>query len=117
MTDAEERQARREAQIERARRINMLDYRQLVNFIHRLAAIVPADVDRVLAEFDANAPKPRPEKQLHPVIFYGSDIHRNETGGGLLAYCNVCASWHEHVDDGAGLAEFERLVRVHSGIA
>ena len=117
MTPAEEIRARREAQVKRSRRIDALDADQLANFIHRLAAIVPGDIDRVLAEFDANAPRPRTEKLLHPVIFYGSDRHRNETGGGLLAYCNLCVSWHEHVDDGAGLAEFQRLVSVHSGIA
>ena len=117
MTPAEEIQARREAQIKRSRRIDALEIGQLVDFVHRLAAIVPGDVDRVLAEFDANAPRPRAEKQLHPVTFYGSDIHRNETGGGLLAYCNVHTSWHEHIDDGASLAQLERLVRVHSGIA
>ena len=118
MTPAEEIQARRDAQIKRSRRIDALDASQLANFIHRLAAIVPGDVDRVLAEFDANAPRPRAEPKLHPVVFYGSDIHGGDTGGGLSAYCDLHApSWHRHIEDGHDLADLESLVRQHSGIS
>ena len=113
MTPAEEIQARRDAQIRRSRRIDALATDQLANFIHRLAVIVPGDVDRVLAEFDANAPRPRTEKLLHPVTFYNSEM---VSGLGLIAYCALDVNWHESIEDGLGLAELERVVREHSGI-
>lgn len=113
MTPAEANQERRDAAIKRGRRIDALDAGQLANFIHRLAAIEPAAIDRVLAEFDANAPRPRAEKVLHPVTFYGSG---DDVVTGMVAYCALDVLWHEHLDDGQGLADLERVVRKHSGI-
>ena len=113
MTPAEASQARRAAAIERGHRIDALDAGQLANFLHRIAAIEPSVVDRVLAEFDANAPKPRAERLLHPVTFYGgAEIE----GSGLMAYCSLDVLWHEQIDDGNGLADLERVVRKHSGL-
>jgi hypothetical protein len=118
VTPAEACQERRIASIRRSHRIDALDAGQLANFIHRLAAIMPGDVDRVLAEFDANAPRPRAEPQLHPVTFYAADPedHDLPDGGGLLAYCRLCPNWHSHIHDGESLADLERRVREHSGI-
>lgn len=117
MTPAEATQKRRDAAIRRAHRIDALDPGQLANFIHRLAAIEPAQVDRVLAEFDANAPKARAEKLLHPVTFYGNCGDDMALGlGGLVAYCALDVNWHAHLEDGHGLPELQRLVREHSGI-
>jgi hypothetical protein len=118
VTPAEANQERRETAIRRAHRIDALEAGQLANFIHRLAAIEPAVVDRVLGEFDANAPKPRAEPKLHPVAFYAADPENRDLpdGGGLLAYCRLCLDWHEHSGDGSTLADLEHVVRVHSGI-
>ena len=113
MTPAEADQERRTAAIRRAHRIDALETGQLVNFIHRLAAIVPGDVDRVLAEFDASAPKPRSEPKLHPVSFYSTG---EDVVSGLTAYCAVDVLWHEHIDDGASLEYLQTVVRRHSGI-
>ena len=117
VTPQEASQERRDAAIKRGRRIDGLEAGQLANFIHRLAAIEPAVVDRVLAEFDANSPKPRTEKLLHPVTFYGNAGDDVAMGlGGIVAYCAVDVLWHAHLEDGHGLPELERLVREHSGI-
>ena len=115
MTPAEANQARRGEAIRRSHRIDALAAGQLLNFIHRMAAIVPADVDRVLAEFDANAPKPRTERKLHPVTFYGNC---DMSGGlsGLVAYCTLDPGWLAMLEDGQDLAELERLVRDHSRV-
>ena len=113
MTPAEETQARRAAAIKRGHRIDALEPGQLANFIHRLAAIEPSVVDRVLAEFEANAAKPRTEKLLHPVTFYSST---DDVVSGLMAYCSMDPLWHEHIEDGQGLADLERVVRRHSGL-
>ena len=115
MTPAEASQARREASIRRSHRIDALGADQLLNFIYRLAVIIPADVDRVLDEFDANAPKPRIEPKLHPVTFGGRG---RECEPGLLAVCQLrqCEQWHVHIEDGRNLSGLEQLVRDHSGI-
>lgn len=112
MIPGEEAQARRDAAIRRGRRIDALDPGQLANFIHRLAAIVPGDVDRVLGEFDANVPRPRTEQLLHPVSFYGAGAN----AAGIAAYCSLDPLWHTLIEDGHGLPDLERLVREHSGI-
>ena len=112
MTPEEASQERRDAAIKRGRRIDALEAGQLANFIHRIAAIDPLGVDRVLAEFDANAPKPRTEPKLHPVTFYGSELPVR----GVTAYCDIDKLWHVHLEDGHSLADFERLVREHSEI-
>jgi hypothetical protein len=111
VTPAEACQERRIASIRRSHRIDALDAGQLANFIHRLAAIVPGDIDRVLAEFDANAPRPRAEPQLHPVLYYGA-----EDGDGIRAYCDLCRLWHADLEDGRSLAQLEHVARRHSGI-
>jgi len=118
MTPAEANHTRREAALGRARRIDALDPGQLANFIHRMAAIVPADVDRVLDEFDANAPKPRAEKQLHPVTIYSADPESPELpdGGGFIMYCRLCPDYHQHIHDGQGLPDLNQLAARHSGI-
>lgn len=111
MTPAEANQARRDAAIGRSHRIDRLDFAQLLNFIHRLAAIEPDVVDRVLAEFDANAPRSRSEPKLHPVTF-------SRGLWGLVAFCQLqqCAGWHLQIEDGHNLPYLERRVREHSGI-
>ena len=117
MTPDEANQERRDAAIRRGRRIDALDSGQLANFIHRVAAVSPAVVDRVLTEFDANAPKPRTEKMLHPVTFYGNCGDDVTQGfGGIVAYCELDVLWHTTIEDGHGLPDLERLVREHSGI-
>ena len=116
MTPDQANQERRDAAIKRGRRIDALDAGQLANFLHRVAAIEPAVVDRVLAEFDANAPKPRSEPKLHPVTFYGIDEYGSHSRGGLVAYCELDKLWHTTIIDGVGLPDLEQLVRAHSGI-
>ena len=115
MTPDQANQERREASIRRAHRIDALEAGQLVNFIHRLAAIVPGDVDRVLGEFDANAPKPRTTPKLHPVRLYGGDISRPQ-GSGVWLYCDIDLGWHTYLEDGHTLEDLEARVREHSGI-
>lgn len=110
MTPAEANQERRDAAIRRGRAIDALEPGQLANFIHRLAAIVPGDVDRVLAEFAANTPKPRAEKLLHPVTF-GVCLPAQ----GISVACPL-DDWHVHLDGSHSLPELERLIREHSGI-
>ena len=117
MTPAEANQERRDAAILRGRRIDAIDPGQLLNVIHRLAAIAPADVDRVLAEFDANAPKPRTEKPLHPVgVYVADDVTERLTDHALVLECGICPDWHEHLDDGQPVAELCRLATEHSGL-
>lgn len=113
MTPAEADQARRDAAIRRGRRIETLQAGQQANFIHRLAAIVPGDVDRVLGEFEAAPPKPRTEPKLHPVTFGGA-----REPGCIIAVCPLpaCTQWHWRIEPGHDLADLERLVREHSGI-
>jgi len=116
VTPAEANKERREAAMQRHSRVDALAPDRLANFIHRLAEIVPGDVDRVLAEFDANFPAPRAEQQLHPVTFYAADPENRDLpdGGGLLAYCRLDPDWHEHVHDGLSLTELQRVVAEHS---
>jgi hypothetical protein len=112
VTPAEANLERREAAIRRGHRIDALDHGQLANFLHRLAAIVPGDVDRVLGEFDANAPKPRTTPMLHPVRLYTVDVPVM----GIMAYCDVCRDWHSYFEDGHSLDDFNDRAREHSGI-
>ena len=114
MTPAEADRERREAAIRRAHRIDALEAGQLINFIHRLAAIVPGDIDRVLGEFDANAPKPRAEPRLHPVRVYGG-LDRN-SGIGVWLYCDIDLDWRTYLDDGHSLDDLNDRAREHSGI-
>jgi len=116
MTPAEANQERRKAAIGRGHRLDALDADQLLNFIHRLAALVPIMVDRVLDEFDANAPKPRAYPRLHPVTIYSADPENRELpdGGGLLAYCRLCTDWHEHISDGVDVDDLENVRTRHS---
>ena len=116
MTPAEASQERRQATIRRSRRIDTLEAGQLANFIHRLAAICPNSVDRVLAEFDANMPRPRTGTMLHPVSFYGNCSDDFDQFGGLVAYCSLDPLWHQTIEDGEGLPELQRIVRKHSGL-
>ena len=114
MTPDQANQERREASIRRAHRIDALAPGQLVNFIHRLAAIVPGYVDRVLDEFDANAPKPRTEKRLHPVRVYGGLDRHAEMG--IWLYCDIDVDWRSYLEDGHTLDDLEARAREHSGI-
>jgi hypothetical protein len=110
VTPAEANQERRAATLLRARRIDAVDPGQLANFIHRLAAIVPGDVDRVLAEFDANAPRPRATPMLHPVRLYSEHLR-----DGIMLYCDVCPEWRTYLEDGHSHDDFAQRIREHSG--
>jgi len=116
MIPAEANQERHEAQVRRHSRIDALEADRLVNFIHRLAERNPGEVDQVLAEFDANFPRPRAKQQLHPVTIYSADPENRDLpdGGGLLAYCRLCTDWHEYISDGADMDDLENVRSRHS---
>lgn len=105
MTPAEANQARRGESIVRHRRIDSLPPDQYIAALHRVAAIEPAAVDRVLSELEAVLAR------LHPLRFYCDPAG----DCALVACCDPCG-WRTRLQDGHTIADLNRLAAQHSGM-
>jgi hypothetical protein len=102
----ESNQERRDAAIKRSRRIDRLPEAQYLSALHRIAAIEPVVMDRVLGELEAF------HRRLHPVRFV---TNASNLKPALLAICEPC-QWRTILEDGHDLPHLQRLVAEHSGI-